>query len=494
MCTQPLTILNPKKWISPTHGQQLYLRVPCGHCVECRQQRQNEWQIRSYYECIDTILHDGYMLFDTLTYAPGYLPQIADFIDVPAELNFSCFRFDDIRLFFNRLRSYLKRRNYNVEENLRYFVTSEYGSDRVYNGRRATTRPHYHIFVFVRHNAVPPLVLSRAISHCWCYGRTDGVPYKTSSYVLQHNTFNSMDVATRRCVMYVAKYVSKDFEYTDLIKNRIYKIMCHHYPDFDWQMSKVQRGFYQMLLRFVNCDHRQSLYFGSFYIEAQGVENIVNNGYLKFNFNGLPLVYGLFPSLKRKLFYNYKKVDGDVTYYLNLRGILFKQKRINEKILSLQSEINQYNVNHQKSLECSAFDLLFNQYRLQPNLVMDEKAVRKQIVDECSVDCYNGLRNYSSIDRNFIHRSVFSKKDYGSKKHGFLTLEKIRYVNDPKKIDYGDCIELNQLENTSMCYDDQLECEYNKLLVWKKQLGEEKMAVERHKARLKKLYKSINLC
>lgn len=500
MCTQPLKILNPSRWLHPYAGQQLYLRVPCGHCIECRQRLQNEWRIRTYHECLDTINSGGYVLFDTLTYSNTFLPRLSEFLYVPDGLDFPCFSSKHVQDFLKRLRIFLSRNHkvngkivqkaYPIKNNLRFFVTSEYGHSEL-----GTKRPHYHIFLFVRGNCVPPLVLSRSISKCWPFGRTDGIPFKTASYVRDHNTFNTLDLATKRCLLYVSKYVAKDFIYSDMVVCRLKKLMDYYYGDEkgNCQWTKEQKEQYKQFKRFVLPFHRQSLNYGAGYIEAQGIENIIERGTLVFNVNGLPSSFALFPSLKRKLFYNRRKNDaGDVRWYLNNRGILFKVLHFNDQVLQMQQKVNEYNIVHSPKLDFSVVDYLLNHERLQ-NKRIGISDVQKQLVDSLSVCETNGLRNYSSIDRDFIRKSVLTKCDYGSKKHGFQTLQRLRYVKYCDKLDYGDAIHLTDF-GRYMIYDENIEKQVEKLYDWLKIDGIKAIRTRKKLEKNKKLLKHLNLC
>lgn len=486
MCTCPVKILNPSKWIAPDQGQQLYLYVPCGHCSECRSQKRNEWRIRSWSECCDTIVDGGYTLFDTLTYASEYLPRLSDFVDVPKHLDFSCFRADDITLFFKRLRIRLTRMGYDPSDKLKYFLVCEYG-------KRNTRRPHYHLFFFVRQSFVPCLVLSQAIADAWHLGRTDGLPYKTATYVKFHNTFDSLDSSATRVVAYVSKYVSKEFGYSDMAQSRLYRLMDYYYPNCDWQAVKEFRGFHRMLARFVSPFHRQSLNFGYGIVARYGVDNIVKNGYFVANLGGYPRQYSLFPSLKRKLFYDYKKVNGDVTFYLNQRGVEFNRNQILRRVAMVQNMVTNYNLNNSDKIDINAFELLYNQHRLQPASVADNAGVVSQILSSSSVDEYKGLRNYSSVDYPFVHNHVFAKRDFGSKKHGFRPLLRYRLVHEFSQVEDCAFLPLSDLKR-KMLFDSKLQSDYDKLLRWTADNGSRQLAVEKRKEQLLKIYKSYNLC
>lgn len=477
MCSHPIRIPNPSKWISLERGQQAFLFVPCNHCLECRQRIQNEWRVRSYYHCVETIMNGGYMLFDTLTYSNQYLPRLSDFTDVPRNLDFSCFRTSDLQLFMKRLRTNLMRYySFDPSSKLTYFITCEYG-------KRNTRRPHYHIFFFVKDKSLSPLSLSRCVSQSWSYGRTDGLPYKTQSYVNLHNTFDSLDLSVKKCVLYVAKYVSKDFLYDDMVKSRLYRLMDYYTGDPEWQISKVHRKRYQFLQRFVSPFHLQSVRFGDFYITALGKDNLIRDGYLKITgSNGLPFVLSLFPSLKRKLFYDrIVDDDGDIGFRLNSLGVDFKVRSAFRLVTSLQRSISSYNLCHSEKLSFDPFDFLFNHYRLQSFPVTD---LRTQVALSSSCDSSNSLRNYSSVDKGLVHQRVFARRSFGSRKHGFDLVPIANFVDDIVDVrDDFDFLRFDSLSRYYLFYSD-VDNQYMSLLDWKASEGRKAMSTARLRHRL----------
>lgn len=229
-------MLNPTRRISMFGGQRYAIQIPCGQCAECREMRKTDIYFRTYYECLDTKRKGGYVLFDTLTYSNQYLPHISDWkstkIQKGSKLDYSCFNANDIRLFMANLRRQLEFLKYDCKNKLKYFISSEYGSDKEYIDnkgiiRKGTKRPHYHILFFVTGD-IKPLELSKLIAKCWKFGRTDGIPYHDNRYVLDHTFgqgFNDDNNHLLGTCAYVAKYVLKNLEYDQEIENRIYKIL-----------------------------------------------------------------------------------------------------------------------------------------------------------------------------------------------------------------------------------------------------------------------------
>lgn len=103
--------------------------VPCGKCVNCRQNKRNSWVYR--LEC--EARHYPLSLFVTLTYDDEHLPTARIGNDLFAQ-DVPVVSKRDVQLFMKRLR-----RKYE-DMRFRYFVTSEYGTQ---NGR-----PHYHMILF----------------------------------------------------------------------------------------------------------------------------------------------------------------------------------------------------------------------------------------------------------------------------------------------------------------------------------------------------------
>lgn len=117
MCLSPIQIYNRSEKIS-YRGQSLIYTVPCGKCSECKKSKSSEYSLRSYIEYKDTISKGGYVYFDTLTYSDKYLPK---------DYGIAHFSRKDITLCLKELRVYLTRAGFTVKDNIKYFLTSEYG-------------------------------------------------------------------------------------------------------------------------------------------------------------------------------------------------------------------------------------------------------------------------------------------------------------------------------------------------------------------------------
>lgn len=104
--------------VAPIYLLKRNMTVPCGHCIECLQQRSTEW---SYRLAIESKSHEK-NCFLTLTYNKYNLPSD------------KCVSRRELQLFVKRLRQEIK------PIRVRFFGCGEYGKKR--------GRPHYHLVVF----------------------------------------------------------------------------------------------------------------------------------------------------------------------------------------------------------------------------------------------------------------------------------------------------------------------------------------------------------
>lgn len=302
-------------------GQPLVMNVPCGKCAVCQKNKRLLWHFRTFHEVIACINSLGFVLYDTLTYADEHLPKLSHFLDLTDTgiKDFSCFNHKHFKDFLKRLR---RRLDYNYKGvTFKYFLTSEYGSDD-----RFTHRPHYHILFFVYKNGVPfsSRIMSKLVSECWSYGRTDGLPYKPVSYVL-NNTFCKTPYIDNkpylRVCNYVSKYITKDSDFQDEINKRL-KLIEDKVEDIAKQKE---------LIRNIGMFHRQSHGYGLSYLEnikddelrfiyENGACRIIDDKKVKVTIP-LPLYY------KRKLYYTCVKVDGKYKWIPTPKGLYYIENR-----------------------------------------------------------------------------------------------------------------------------------------------------------------------
>lgn len=476
-------------------GQKLYLSVPCGHCIDCRESYQNEWRVRVNSEFVDTINSGGYVLFDTLTYSNTFLPRVSDLFDVPKDLDFPCFRSYDIQLFLKRLRNNLKKDGYDPKDKLRYFIVSEYGSDS-----RFTHRPHYHVFMFVRHNFVPFYHLSKAISHSWSIyneidksftpiGITDGLPYKSFSYVRIHNTFDVLNDNSRRIASYLSKYVTKDFAYMDLVQKRMC-LLNDHFSRFGFT-SKDELFPIVKLIRFsVLPFHRQSLNFGVSILNNSDKDELFHFG-IKFYKDGLPLYYPIFPNFKRRLFYKYTRDSlGVVHWKKSVLGLKRDIHLLHTQFNWFKCRVQSYNANHDIKLDLNPLDS-FNIYRLMSKPCKSIGDAVNVLKSEFLVDVRNGFRNYCCHGFDFVNSKVFSFVDFGLYRKRYF---RPKEFNAFEGVRNKDTLIPFDVINDRCIYSNRIEDGLKLLYSYNKRLGSEKMAVARHQERITNKLKHLNLC
>lgn len=134
--------------------------VPCGHCINCRRRRINDWSVRMDLE---NRMHDGKGLFCTLTYNDDNLPEN------------TLLNKKDLQAFLKRLRSYL---DYYGLGKIKYFASGEYGE-------HGTIRPHYHIVIF---GLQFKKGIKDLISKCWKKGFVDvkKLSFQNCKYVAKY--------------------------------------------------------------------------------------------------------------------------------------------------------------------------------------------------------------------------------------------------------------------------------------------------------------------
>lgn len=221
-----------RKFISPYYRQRLLNSFDCGRCPECLEKKRREWYVRTVYEVKDTFANNGYVYFDTLTYSEANIPRISHYFNIDPSVDGYCFDYKQVTDFIRLLRTTLNRDGYDVDNNLRYFYATEFGS-------RCTKRSHIHCMFFIRNNFIDPYEFSRYVSDCWSYGRTDGLPYKSHYYVSQHNVIRGNSSSVVKVSKYVSKYVVKNIEFNNMI---------------DKKVEAVMRSVYSSLFRDIPCD------------------------------------------------------------------------------------------------------------------------------------------------------------------------------------------------------------------------------------------------
>lgn len=329
MCTSPLTILNPRKKLSISHGGFKNLRVPCGHCPDCDRNKGDSWILRCTAELQDLPV-GGFALFDTLTYKDAAMPHVGEFLDNGDER--CCFRQSDITEFFDRLVA--------AGLKFRYLVSEEYGGN--------THRSHYHMLLFC-YNKTPEEV-DFLINLNWRFFNKD-IPYNTrylacrafcrSRLPISHQPlgygFTDLRAPSERIlqlpqcgertlckdsshiVAYVSQYVCKDDDFAEGYKEEFTKYYKDKLDD-----ESFRKAFNQLRPR-VRC----STQFGASLLNQVDLDD-VDNSFIVYDSVHQVRSVNTPLYLKNRLFYTYKKVlvDGEykVRRFLNDVGATYKAK------------------------------------------------------------------------------------------------------------------------------------------------------------------------
>lgn len=352
MCLNPISIVNPTKYVSLKYRDPYLLQVPCGKCAECQSTLSAQWMFRSFVEFNDVFLNGGsFVYFDTLTYNNKSVPKFSDIIE-GTDFDFYCFNHKHVTNFFKLLRTRLKRAGFDVM--FKYFLSSEYGMNPEYKGKN---RPHYHVLFYV-YGDISPLEFSYYVSRSWEYGRTDGRPYKPMFYVMSHNVVAVNNTANvLRTANYVTKYVQKSCEFQRELDKRVIMVMNDFANRFEpenpekWLNSVAALRIRRKLVSSVNQFHRQSLHYGESALQDLDLNKLFNDGVLYMpHFKGVKVPILLPTYYKRKLFYRLVEVDGCKSWQLTELGLEYKrvrQKKLNRDLVGrLQAVCIQHHLNY----------------------------------------------------------------------------------------------------------------------------------------------------
>lgn len=391
MCLNPISIVNPTKYISLKYRDPYLLQVPCGKCAECQSTLSAQWMFRSFVEFNDVFHNGGFVYFDTFTYDNKSVPKFSDIIE-GTDYEFFCFNHEHITNFFKLLRIRLKRAGINVF--FKYFLSSEYGMNPQYKGKN---RPHYHV-VFYVYGKVNPLEFSRLVSEVWSYGRTDGSPYKSGSYVLSHNVIAVNNTANvLRTANYVTKYVQKSCEFQRELDKRVNIVMNdfakHLEPENpeQWLKSAAALRVRRKLVGSVNQFHRQSLHYGESALSDIDLNQLFNDGCLYMpHYKGVKVPILLPTYYKRKLFYRLVEVDGCKSWQLNELGLEYREARRKKLNRDLVGRLQAVCVQHHLDYNCKRL----------ADYVMYERGRIKALLPESTLEQRIGqldLFNYVTI-------------------------------------------------------------------------------------------------
>lgn len=234
MCLNPLTIPNPSSYKNINVSFHAF-KCSCYDCLECQQERKNDWQVRLAYEIKDIYSRGGVGVFLTFTYRPKCLPTIRVFnsgkyIEVPA------FNHDDVLAFLNRLKVWANK--IYGKGSYKYFFVSEYG--------KTTSRPHYHCLFLLEPN-VDYISFVRKCRSAWTYGHT--LPFynpKTGLFYGKRNKVVDPRIKDQFGMSkYITKYIVKDLDFYGhpllkvALQSTDFKLSVKKYLPKHWQSNGI---------------------------------------------------------------------------------------------------------------------------------------------------------------------------------------------------------------------------------------------------------------
>lgn len=234
MCLNPLTIPNPSSYKNINVSFHAF-KCSCYDCLECQQERKNDWQVRLAYEIKDVYSRGGVGVFLTFTYRPKCLPTIrvlnsGKYIEVPA------FNHDDVLAFLNRLKVWANK--IYGKGSYKYFFVSEYG--------KTTSRPHYHCLFLLEPN-VDYISFVRKCRSAWTYGHT--LPFYNPKTVLFYGKRNKVvDPRIKDqfgMSKYITKYIVKDLDFyghpllKEALQSKDFKLSVKKYLPKHWQSNGI---------------------------------------------------------------------------------------------------------------------------------------------------------------------------------------------------------------------------------------------------------------
>lgn len=370
MCYSPITIINPCKYVDVRYHDRLLLQVPCGKCAECQKRKSLEWNFRTYYEFLNLFESstDVFAYFDTLTYDESNLPYLSDIM--PELPHVPCFRSKDITDFLKRLRISLSRKFGIDTDAFSYFICSEYGS--------LHGRPHYHLLFFFR-KKIDPLKLSLLVSRSWKLGRTDGLPFQSNFYVLNHNVIKNTRLGdVLACAKYVTKYIEKDCKLQDVLDKRIRSAELV-LSNLAKNGSVLYKKTLTKIISEVNQFHVQSLHFGELALRDIDLDLLVRSGCLRMPSHEILTLVPLPDYYSRKMFYEKYQLHGNYGWQLSDFGKEYKSKRAPYLFLAMRNRLASLAILANKSYDCDVLaDYVLNHRGRYINAT-DESTIEKRI-------------------------------------------------------------------------------------------------------------------
>lgn len=362
MCLSPVSVnlSNRVRFFNPDGILSGYQSVPCGHCSECLSTKQNGFFVRALAEHNDCISKGGKCVFLTFTYSDDFVPNLTyslsynketssydivhdvQFGLTPFPFDLYCFHKPHLQTFLNSIRKKYERLGFT--DCLRYFITSEYGSDARY-----TQRPHYHALFYLNFDLVS-----------YYDGFSDHGIYKFLSDVNSLWHYGIVSPSKKGLVVddgfaasYCSKYVGKgsdldDYDRFNKFKNFLsFNLDSINIPDFPYQKSL--NSYFRYYMRIFGCSTfvMTSRYFGSSLMsnfdscisnfDVDKCVRILKDG-IGFPVNGETIRYNYPQYIIRKLLYTIDKPS--CCYVLTPFGFYVKKKLVSDLVDSFSADFD----------------------------------------------------------------------------------------------------------------------------------------------------------
>lgn len=341
MCLKHKTIYTNQHHIAYANYDKYTITIPCNDCVECWQEKENEWKLRTYYEYLDCIRKGGYCIWDTLTYNEKNIPTFQKVEKhIPDKYNFTCFNFKEIQQFIAKLRDKI---GYDA---MRYIIASEYGQTEEYiddkgRKRQGTKRPHYHLLLFIT-NGYDKIKASKEIKKTWGKGKTYGIEDAGAEYFWEKGIIDTKAKALK-VAEYIGKYCLKNPEFDKTANDKIRKTLEFFYK-VENNVQKVDpkkintpewRKRRRKITNNVKDRHLQSKGYGKYMLEYNKEKTVIKDNMISMPSNNpnKPIFWAKMPMYyQRKIFYNHTRINGKVFWYLNETGKQYKLNNIQKTI------------------------------------------------------------------------------------------------------------------------------------------------------------------
>lgn len=415
MCLNPIKIRNNRNDFDNRYDSN-FLYVPCGHCWQCIQSKQYDYEKRAVSE-FQNIFKTGSLFNFTLTYNEKYVPKYLD-------VNVLCRR--DVQLFKKRL----KARYGDLGKDLKIMYSGEYGKDK--------DRPHWHILIYCNFKE-SPYEMYRNVKFSWSkflFKYKGAYVFESLGYVglpskwvdgklMPYKVQNAL-LDNVLALRYTIKYVFKSYnfywslykQFTASLKSKGLsddEIKTFIFPDDE----RFNFKNHDMDINYI-CNYFKSCYraFNDFGLSQQYLmdENYVMHTDFKNDKGSGTLDYSISAYLKRKLFY-ISCIDGDKvlsTHYT-------------KKWLEYQKKIFELFVTKQENYYICNQDCLLQDSKLNNRGYIYVKDVLNDLTTH--VAC--SLRDFIIYNKLYYNKVFFTDKAFDD----IITMLQLRQCGDYGFID-----------------------------------------------------------